>query len=287
MPDEAADLLAGAKFSFTIESKKPLDQSGEKDYTGAAMKVTTPEGTLAELRQVGDWAYLRTDPKALEKVAGEPMPDAKELPPEAGAFKDVLEGKWVKFNTKDAEKAAGETAGGPAGKPSPEPTLDAKTQEKLLDSLRKVVANEVDFATGKNADGTEHITATAPFRTLVTELVGELRPLAKELPTGMDLPTDKELKEAPDAKVTADFALKNGELKEVRVDLAKLAEDAKVKKFGLVMRIGGGERPTAPAGAKELDIAGLMQGMFAGPAMDGAEFEEGGLEEPGFEDPVV
>ncbi|QGV82618.1 hypothetical protein EIZ62_12220 [Streptomyces ficellus] len=277
LPDEAADLLSGAKISFTVESTKPIEKSGEKDYVGMAMKVTTPDGDLAEFRQVGDWGYIRTDPKALEKISGEPMPDSKELPPEAGAFKDVLEGKWVKFNTKEMEKAGGQGA----GTPSPEPTLDAKTQEKLLDSLREVVSREVEFTTGKSEDGTEHITAVAPFRTLITELIGEIRPLAKDLPPGMELPTDKDLKDAPNAKVTADFALKNGELKEVRVDLAKLAEDAKVKKFGLVLRLGEGQKPTAPAGATELDLEGFLGG-FAGPSMDEEGFDETATDPEGF-----
>jgi hypothetical protein len=135
-------------------------------------------------------------------------------------------------------------------------------------------------------DGTEHITATAPFRTLLTELFAEIRPLSKELPPGFELPTDKDLKDAPNAKVTADFTLKNGELTEVYVDLAKL--DAKVKKLGLVLRMSGGDKPTAPAGATELNMDELMEGFFGamGPDEDfpGEDLPDEAFLDEGFEE---
>ncbi|MFD3567969.1 hypothetical protein [Streptomyces sp. NPDC058667] len=261
IPDEAADLLGGAKVSVTVESRKAIAESEEKDFVGMAMKVSSADGDLVEYRVVGDYTYVRSDVEALTKAMGAPMPPADELPPEAGGLKKALEGQWVKFSTKEMEKFGQEMGEGSATEPSPEPTLDARTQKKLLDALREVVAREVDFKTAGGEDGTEHITATAPFRTLVTELFGEIRPLAKDLPPGMDLPSDKDLKDAPDTEVTADFTLRNGELTEVYVDLAKLAENTKVKKFGLVLKMSGGTRPTAPAGATELDLEEILGGF--------------------------
>ncbi|MFD0395748.1 hypothetical protein ACFQ3Z_41680 [Streptomyces nogalater] len=90
----------------------------------------------------------------------------------------------------------------------------------------------------------------------------------------MDLPTDKDLKDAPNAKVTADFTLKNGELSEVNVDLAKLAETAKVKKLGLIVRMSDGIAPTVPAGAKELDLEGMMQGLFSSSELNEDDFAD-------------
>ncbi|MFG3504512.1 hypothetical protein ACGF5F_03255 [Streptomyces sp. NPDC047821] len=281
IPDEATELLSGSKIVFTVQSKKPIDESGEKDFIGMAMKVTGPEGDLIEYRVVGDYTYIRSDMEAVGKALGAPLPSAKELPPEAGGLKKVLEGEWVKFNTKELEKSQAELAAEPGAKPEPEPTLDAKTQKKLLDALRETIAREVEFTTASSKDGTEHITATAPFRTLITELIGEIRPLAKDLPPGMDLPTDKDLKDAPNAKVTADFTLKNGELTEVNIDLAKLAENAKVKKFGLVVRMSDGLAPTAPAGATELNMDEIMGG-FAGAMMDEEDFGDEEYPEEGF-----
>jgi hypothetical protein len=98
------------------------------------------------------------------------------------------------------------------------------------------------------------------------------------------MPTEKDFKDAPNTKVTADFTLENGELTEVYVDLAKLAEDAKVKKLGLVVRMSEGQAPTAPAGATELDMDEILGGF--GAAMMEAEGvgEEGLLEEDFTED---
>ncbi|MEU6669264.1 hypothetical protein [Streptomyces sp. NPDC046727] len=276
IPDEAAELISGAKITVTVQSKKPIEKSGEKDLVGTAMKISTSDGDLAEYRVIGDYAYVRADMNTMGKMMGSPVPSADDLPPEAGAIKKVIEGKWVKFSTKEMDRAAAEGREA-QGTPEPDPSLDAKTQKRLVKALRKVVAREVDFKTAGGGDGTEHITATAPFRTLITELFGELRPLAKDLPPGMELPTDKDLKDAPNAKVTADFTLKNGELTEVHVDLAKLAENAKVKKLGLTLRVGDGTRPTAPAGATKLDLNELMEGFFAGPAMSEPEFSESDL----------
>jgi hypothetical protein len=263
MPDEAADLLSGAKISVTVQSKKPIDESGEKDYVGMAMKVSTEDGDLIEYRVIGDYTYIRTDTDSVGKALGAPVPSAQDLPPEANGLRKVLEGEWVKIDTEKMEETTAELEAEPGAEPAPEPTLDAKTQKQLLQALRETIAREVDFKTTGDEDGSEHITATAPFRTLITEFVGEIRPLAENLPPGMELPTDKDLADAPNTKVTADFTLKNGELTEVYVDLAKLAENAKVKKLGLVMRISEGRTPTAPADATELNIDEILGGFGA------------------------
>ncbi|MFE0553840.1 hypothetical protein ACFW3A_30985 [Streptomyces pilosus] len=271
MTDEVAELLSGAKISVSVTSKKPLEKSGEKDFSAMAMKFSNADGDLFEYRLVGDYTYARVDAEALGRMSGAPMPSADEVPDSAGAFKKLLAGEWIKLSTKELEKAGGPA--GPGGEePSAEPTLDARTQKKLTEALRQVIAAEVDFKTSGGSDGTEHIKATAPFRTLMTELFDELRPLQKELPEMAELPTAKDFADAPNEKVTADFTLKNGELTEVSVDLAKLAETAKVKKLALVLRVGTGKKTTAPAGATEVRIDELMEGFFGGAA--GAAFGE-------------
>nr|AGZ93852.1 hypothetical protein [Streptomyces sp. WM6386] len=276
IPDKAAEVLSGAKITVTVQSKKPLEESGEKDLVGTTMRVSTSDGDLVEYRVIGDYTYFRADMDAVGKTMGSPLPDADDLPPEAGAMKDVLQGKWVKVNTAEMEKAAAEGEGAEGGSA---PSLGSKTQKKLVKALRGVIAREVQFKTAGGEDGTEHVTATAPFRTLVTELLGEIRPLVKDLPPGMELPTAKDLKDAPNAKVTADFTLKNGELAQVDVDLAKLAENAKVKKLGLTLRMREGTKPSAPAGATTLDLTDLMNGFLGGPAMIDPDIDTSGLED--------
>ncbi|MFJ2651484.1 hypothetical protein ACIO1C_32770 [Streptomyces sp. NPDC087420] len=265
LPDQVAELLSGAKISLSVQSKKPLSESGEKDFTGVAMKVSGPEGDLLEYRVVGDYTYFRADVATLAAATGTPAPPADELPKEAGAFKKILEGEWVKVATKDLQQDALSQ-----GEPSAEPTLDAKTQNKMVKALRGVISREVEFKTAGEKDGTDHVTATAPFRTLITGLFDGIRPLAKELPAGVELPADKDFKDAPDVKVGADFALRNGELTEVSVDLAKLAENAKVKKLALVLRMGKGEKTTAPAGATEVKLDELLESFLGSAAGDAA-----------------
>ncbi|MFC8583716.1 hypothetical protein ACFUGD_03980 [Streptomyces sp. NPDC057217] len=288
IPDEAAELISGLKVSVTVESKKPIADSEGKDFVGTAVKVSSPDGDLLEYRTVGDRTYVRSDVKTLSKTMSVPLPTADQLPPGAEGLKKALEGKWVVFDTKEMEKAGREMGQEPSAVPSPAPTLDAGTQKKLTEALREVIAREVEFKTTGGGDGTEHITAAAPFRTLVGELLGEIRPLVKGLPLGVDLPSDKDLKGVPDAKVAAHFTLKNGELAEVRIDLAKLAENAEVKKFGLVLKTSGGVKPVAPAGATELDLEEIMSGFAdvmvpeEGLGEDG--FDESGLGEGEFPD---
>ncbi|MGW0409805.1 hypothetical protein ACWDZX_00575 [Streptomyces collinus] len=262
MPEEAAKLISGARIAVTMQSRKPIDESGQKDLVGMAMKISSPDGGLAEYRVIGETAYMRADMATLGKMTGTPVPSAAKLPPQAGAIKALFAGRWVKFRTKEMEKSGAWSPKGPA----PAPSLNTRTQQKLVAALREVVAREVRFKTADGPDGTEHVTATAPFRTLVTKLFGEMRPLVKDLPPGMELPTDKDLKDAPDTDVKADFTLRGGELDKVRVDLAGLAEDTKVRKLGLTLRMGHGTRPTVPAGATELDLNELMQGFVPGPA---------------------
>ncbi|KES03301.1 hypothetical protein BU52_31390 [Streptomyces toyocaensis] len=282
MPDEVAELLSDARISVSVQSKKPLEKSVETDISAMVMKFSGTDGDLFEYRLVGDWTYLRVDAEALGRMSGSPMPSADELPDSAGAFKKLLAGEWLKVSTKELEENRERMSGaedGGAGEPSAEPTLDAKTQKKLVKALRQVVAQEVDFTTSGGSDGTEHIKATAPFRTLMTELFDELRPVQKELPAGAELPTAKDFAGAPNEKVTADFTLKNGELTEVSLDLAKLAETAKVKKLALVLRVGRGEKATAPAGATEVHMDEIMDSLLGGA---GAAFGDEGFGEDGF-----
>ncbi|MFQ6141987.1 hypothetical protein ACLMNJ_02765 [Streptomyces seoulensis] len=268
MPDEVAELFSGARVSVSVESKKPLNDSGDKDFSAMAVKLSGPKGDLFEYRLIGDDAYVRADVAAFGQLAGSPMPSADELPPEAGAFKKVLAGKWIKLSAKDLRKTSEQMARDQAAengkKPSPAPTLDAQAQKKLMNGLRGVIAKEVRFTTADGADGTEHVKATAPFRTLLAGLIDEIRPLAGQLPEGGKLPTADDLKDAPNKKVTADFTLKNGALRDVSVDLAPLAEKAKGKKVALVLRTVKGARPTAPAGATEVRMDELMEGFFGG-----------------------
>ncbi|GAA4127733.1 hypothetical protein AB0N37_00665 [Streptomyces griseoincarnatus] len=290
MPAEIAELLSEGTISVSMHSKKPIEKSEDKDFTAFVMTVNGPDGALLEYRLIGDWFYARVDASTFGRIAGVPMPLASELP--EGPFRKLLEGEWIQVSKKEMEENGKGIPGAPGfggEEPSAGPSLDAGTQKKLTDALKKVVAENVDFTTSGGSDGTEHIKATAPFRTLLTELFGALKPLQNDLPVGDELPTAKDLADAPNKKVSADFTLKNGELTEVSVDLARLAETAKVKKFALVLRVSEGEKPEAPAGATKVTLEDLMGGFFTGVVGEGLgeEFGDVPLEEGDLENDVT
>ncbi|MFF7953974.1 hypothetical protein [Streptomyces griseorubiginosus] len=260
MPDQLAELLAGARVAVSVQSKKPLQDSSGTDITGMAMKASGPDGDLLEYRQIGDWTYLRAGVKSLEKATGSHLPTADDLPPNANGLKQILGGEWVKM---PADSFTKNTLGKEAA-PSANPSADAR-QEKVIKGLQQLVSREVQFQDTGSKNGADHITATASFRTLFTGLVDELRPLAGDLPQGAELPTSQDLKDAPDKKVTADFAIKNGVLREVSVDLTPLADIAQDGKFALVLRLGNGNQATtAPDQATQIDPDSLAQQLLAG-----------------------
>ncbi len=264
LPPELAELFTGVRVKVSVESRKPLADSGEKDLVGTGVRLSGPDGVLAEYRLVGDYTYYRADMKALGEAMGFPLPTADELPESEQEFKQVLEGKWVKVDNSELERAAKGTPGsGKGGKAdgSGEPDeIDTKTQQKIFKAVRGVVAREVTFSSKGGSDGVERIVAKASFRELLTGILDKLRPLADDLPAGTELPTDEDLKDAPDKKIAVNFSLKNGDLTRVSVDLAALADDPKGARVPLVIKFGEADDVSAPSGATEMPADG-----FGGP----------------------
>ena len=109
------------------------------------VKISGEEGVFAEYRMVGDYTYYRADMHAIGDAMGMPFPTADELdelPEGKQHLRPVLEGDWVKVNTADLQDAAEDAGAGSGSDGSDE--LDAKTQKKILDAVRGVVAREVD-----------------------------------------------------------------------------------------------------------------------------------------------
>lgn len=268
LPPEFAKLLTGLSIDVSVKSKKALADSGEKDLVGTSVRIAGADGLLAEYRVVGGSTYYRADMKAFGKAMGVPLPSADELPESEKEFRAVLEGHWVKVDNSDLKKAADKSAAGaadsddgqaPAGSggsgrsgSSGKDAIDAKTQQKVLKAVRGVVAHEVTFSNKGGKDGTERIVAKADFRDLLTGLFDKLRPLEGDLPPGTELPTDKDLKDAPNKKVAVDFTLKNRDLTQVKVDLAVLADDPKAAALPLVLKFDKAGDVSAPSGATEI-----------------------------------
>jgi len=261
MPDQVAEFLADARISVSVQSRKPLKESADQDLIGMAMKIgSSADGDAIEYRLVGDYLYLRADPQTLEQMTGGNVPSADEVPESATALRHILAGDWVKIAASGIEQNALTSAARSAPTTAPAGTQ----RDQVMKALRDVIARQAEFRDTGKKDGVDHITATAPLRTLLTELIDEIRPLAGTMAPGTGLPTDKELRSVPNQKITADFSLKDGALTEVSVNLAKLAKNAHDAKLALVLRVGTGEQITKPAGATQVDPGALMQELIGG-----------------------
>ncbi|WP_413757582.1 hypothetical protein [Streptomyces sp. MMBL 11-3] len=277
LPPEFVKFLTGVRVKVSVESRKPLADSGEKDLVGTGVEFTGADGVLVEYRIVGDHTYYRADMKAVGKAMGFPLPTVDDLPESEKALAPVLEGKWVKVDNRALERAAKEVgAADEGGGTGGADEIDRRTQQKILKAVRSVVAREVTFRDEGGSDGVERIVAEASLRDLLTGVFDKVRPLSGELPAGFELPTDKVLKEAPDTKVAVDFSLKNGDLTRVSVDLAALvksakgtkgAKDAKGVELPLVVTFGEADDVSAPSGATKMPagrFGGPLNGMMPG-----------------------
>lgn len=271
LPPEFAKFVSGLRVDVSVKSRKALTDSGEKDLVGTSMRITGTDGVLVEYRIIGDFMYYRTDMKAIGRAMGVPMPSPDELPPSQKEFKKVLEGDWVKVNTKELERA-GKAAGGGSNGAADDGELDAKTQKKVLDAVRGVIGHKVTFRTKAGADGVEHVVATGNVRDLLTGVFDKLRPLQGDLPAGAELPSAKDLKDAPNRKAAVDFTLKNGDLRQIRVDLAVLADSPQKAKLPLVVKFSAAGDVSAPAGATEIPADKVPGSSPLGTAFMGGGF---------------
>ncbi|MFE6758689.1 hypothetical protein ACFVDQ_34740 [Streptomyces sp. NPDC057684] len=268
MPPGFAKTFAGAHLTVSVRSKKPLSESGEKDFVGMGMKVSVPGGTLAEYRLAGDFVYFRLDMQKTSELMGFPVPSPKDLPKGEEGLAKALEGEWVKVDLSDVRK---NTSGKGSKDSKGSGGLDEKAQRKVLKALRGVIADDVTLRSAGTQDGTERIVAKASFRELLTDLFDKLGPLKDELPPGAGFPTAKDLKDAPAKKVAVDFSITNGTLSKISFDLATLADGKKGAKVPLVLKFGKAGDISAPSGATEVPLGDLAGGnpFMSGAAMGG------------------
>lgn len=268
MTREEAEALAGMRVSVAVQAKKPLAEAGDKDIIGTRMKLSGPDGDLAEYRIMGETAYIRLDVKAFGELSGAPVPSADELPedmPGGEVLRKLFDGGWVKVDTAEMEKAQEEFgAGGGQKKGSGGAEIAPETSRKITKQLKKLFAREVTIKDEGRRDGADHLVATGPVRTLLTGVFNELRPFTDEIPGGEDLPTAKDFQDVPDKKIAVDFAIKNGALTEASADLAPFAEGLKKgDKLPLKLTFGEAGKIVAPSGATELDMKELMEAAAA------------------------
>jgi hypothetical protein len=282
--DDAA-LLAKLRADISLSSAKALKDVKQGDKSSGAFRVSadgTGKKSLAEVRSVNGKVYLRLDLKGFEaldtvKSSNKDLAQldqflgmADGLPASLGSVKAALKGDWVTIDPKsftDFAKSMSKSAGGsgaPLGSlPDTSKGLDAKTQQQVVDALRKALQNNAKFKDLGSHDGADHVQVTVPARQVAKELEGSLGSLTKQIP-GFK-PSD--LDSVPDKSVSVDVAVKGGKVSAISLDVAQFDTKAKGK-LPLVLDIDSGADPvTAPAGAKTLnpqDIMGLVMYGFGG-----------------------
>ncbi|KUJ32978.1 hypothetical protein ACZ90_71400 [Streptomyces albus subsp. albus] len=281
LPRNKAELLAGLRVTLAVRTRTSVAKAEDEDVLGSRLTLAGPHGDLAEYRLIGKTAYYRADLAAIGDLTGDPMPTEADLdallPEDQGGFagmRKIIEGKWVKVDTAKARKAlseleemspeAGEDGAGegPSGPPAPVP--DPETGRKMLHAVKGVLAREVRIRDKGSRDGVTHLVATGPVRTLLTGIVGKLRPLTKDIPGGPELPTAKDLKEVPDARIAIDFSVEDGVLSGADTDLGPLfGQRKKGQRLPLSLEFGEAGKISAPAGATAIDLREVMMGLGA------------------------
>ncbi|MFE1318839.1 hypothetical protein [Kitasatospora phosalacinea] len=304
---QAADLLSDLSISVSVSYDKPLkDLKGFDSGCGAAGEAgggtegaaigyalnSKKDGkTYADVRVVGDKAYLKADVRGIAELAGEDPGEIdralEEMPAEAAPLKELFDGKWVSVGLDDFKELSGQMTGaGPgAGVNEDEPALDPSVLQHFCDSVKGALADNVTLKDlGKTGDA-DVIRVSAPIRPLVKSLYDSFSTVAEDLPGYSDgvLPGDGALDGVPNRNFHADVELKDGQARAVTFDLAQFA-DQEGWTAHLPLRIGisgGGDGVTAPTGATDLGLDKLQE-MFA--AMDEASGYEDDTAYPGDED---
>lgn len=289
---DTAKMLAGLHAKLGLSSDKPLkDAAAAKDAKDAPSDTSSfsfqlssdAEGkqNLIEVRSVGKKMYLRADVKALTALGGaakggdhppldQLIPKADELPSSLGVVKDALAGKWISIDPT-AFADLGKTLGGDKGlgkSPLPVPmpgasSLDAKTQQQLIDAVKSAVAHNAKFTDKGSSNGVDHVTMTVPAGQTAKELAKGFAPLEKQIP-GFKAP---DVSKVPAKDLAVDLSIKDGMLSGIGLDVSQLDEKAHGK-LPLVIGLQGGSDPvTAPTGARVLTPQDLM-GLFMFGAMN-------------------
>lgn len=232
--DLFATLLADTHISFSVRSRRPLEESTDQDLTGVAMKISNSDGVLVEYRVIGEHLYMRASAQALQRITRRGVPGADELPGNTASLRDVLNDEWVW--TQVTTRAT-----------------RASRPREVVKTLKGIVAREITLTDAGIRAGVDHITSTVPVRSVLSELVEVIRP---DLAQSGTLPTDKDLQPTSDRHVTADFSISDGALTEVSVK-----QDSNL---AMLLRFGKGNQVTAPARATELNLTALMQELSGG-----------------------
>ncbi|MFI1096273.1 hypothetical protein [Streptomyces sp. NPDC020917] len=282
-----AKLLSSLHLSLSVSSQKSVGllgkadgKSGKDSAVAFSLSSDDSKDGLAEIRYVGQKAYLRVDLKGLEKLSpsGKSSPldqflaQSDQLPSSLASVKAALNGQWVSLDPnafQEFAKSLGGASGSSDSAASPlsglpgGPKLDAATQKQIAAALKKALATNVTYKDLGSRDGADHVEVTAPARQLASALSDSLTPALKDLP-GYDAKSLDPAK-VPDKKLSVDVAIKGGSLSAITFDVAQLDTKAQGKLPLTLTLDGSADSISAPKDAQVLNpqdlVALFMSGM--------------------------
>lgn len=269
LPLDLAEVLVGSSVRMTVASPDgaPLSDMAP-DATGhVRMVVDTPDGELADVRVVDGSLYGRVDVPAVAQMAGEPVPTREELGlggiPALGFLDTVLSGGWVSVSQQDLEAVGGSLGATPEEPTEADASLVERLRQRVDDAFDRTVTVTQD---GSDADLGDRILVEASPRRLAEELPGILDGIptpqgdAGELVRQMS----EDLSQVREEPVTVAVYRRDGVATAVRLDLGQFDAQGTWNGVGLLVRFTRGDAGVdAPAGATPVDVASLVQLMFA------------------------
>lgn len=238
---QEAQLLARAEFTMSLAAPDEEQRLRElKDWNKAIVATTLNFGgkDIAAYKLVGKRAYARLRVQQLSEVVGRQdgwndegraladlARSAEGLPDSLKGPKDLLQGRFVRFDPKSFQQFAYVAQGVVPGTKAEQPVdvarqvlaaMDGTELRDLLRGLGTVLGEQADFGTARKDGQDTHITATVPAR----KAAGELAPLLEPFGIHADPAT------APHGEVRAELTIRRGVLQLVTLDLGQFTGKA-------------------------------------------------------------
>jgi hypothetical protein len=237
---QEATLLARAEFTMSLATPDEEQRLRElKDWDKATVATTLNFGgkDIAAYKLVGKRAYLRLRVQQLSEVVGrrdgwekqgralaDLARSAEGLPDSLKAPKDLLQGRFVRFDPQSFQQFSYVAQGVVPGTGAEQPVelardvlaaMDGTELRDLLRGMGTVLGKQAHFGAAHEDGDITRITATMPGR----KTAAELAPLLK--PFGVRADPDS----VPEQDVQAQLLIRRGVLQRVTLDLGQFTGD--------------------------------------------------------------
>ncbi|MGK5446930.1 hypothetical protein [Streptomyces radiopugnans] len=271
-------LLSRMETALVFGADRPLKDLGGKDRLDTAAAVNFGNRDVAAYKSVGADFYVRADWTRLAHEtnrsrgtvvqAAELARSADGLPPSLAAARDMFEGRWVQIDPEEFDHFA-RAVGGKYGERaqrlanSVDILQSARAQHHVIGAVRRALDDHAVLRDAGRADGTERVRVTLPAREAADGLARTLAPLEDRF-DGIGFSW---LERAPDRRVTAELALRDGVLSGMTVDLAQFTGETgagEPVEIPLAMSFAPGSAVPvkAPEGARWLDPQDVMAAVL-------------------------